>query len=127
MNFLRNGVCAKIAHVLQNKLQPTHIVHVLGDERFVRPERNVKGVSSHAEGKEEEGRQEEGNQGEEEEEIASVDSVNVVVFGRSRLTIGPAVSEGKGRGSDAFIPFQDTIDCGTQYDVSYEICLILQW
>ena len=45
MNFLRNTDFAKLWHVLQNKLQVTHIAHVLGGERFVRPERNVKGVA----------------------------------------------------------------------------------
>ena len=45
MNYLRNTDFANPKHVLHLKLQPTHIVHVLGGERFVRPERNVKGVA----------------------------------------------------------------------------------
>ena len=71
MNFLRNAHFAKTPDVLHSKLQDTHIVHVLGGERFVRPERNVKGVSSHADGSQEESqeesRQEEDQEGEEEE------------------------------------------------------------
>jgi hypothetical protein len=106
MNFLRSGVFASPLHILQLKLQPTHIACVLGGERLIRPERNTKGVSPHADGSQEESqeedrRQEEDQEG-EEEEVTSVDSVNVVVFGGFDLAIGPAVSEGKGRGSDAF-------------------------
>jgi hypothetical protein len=73
--------------------------------RIIRPGRNVRGVSSHADGSkeesQEEGRQEEDEEG-EKEEVSSVDSVNVVAFGGSRLTTGTAVSEGKGRGLNAF-------------------------
>jgi hypothetical protein len=60
-------------------LQPTHIVHVLGGGRFARPGRNVRGVTTHADGSkeesEEEDRQEEDEKGEKEEENC-VDSVN---------------------------------------------------
>jgi hypothetical protein len=104
MNFLRSTDFARLHRILQIKLQPTHIAHVLGGERIIRPERNAKGVSPHAEGKEEEGRQEEDHEKGEEEEVSSVDTVNVVVFGGSFLAIGLVVSEGKGRGSDALCP-----------------------
>jgi hypothetical protein len=73
--------------------------------RIIRPGRNDKGVSSHADGSQEESqeesRQEEDQEG-EEEEVTSVDSVNVVVFGGSALTGGSVANEGKGRGWDAY-------------------------
>src|SRR5690242_1573754 len=54
-----------------------------GGRRFARPGRNVRGVTTHAEGKKE-GHEEEGQEG-EEEEIRNVDSVNVCASGRSRV------------------------------------------
>ena len=59
--------------------------------RIIRPGRNVRGVISHAEGKEEEGREEgQEDDDKEEEEITSVDQVNAVVFGPAGLLTGPS-------------------------------------
>ena len=89
--------------ILHSKLQPTHIVHVLGGGRFARPGRNVRGVTTHADGSkeesQEEGRQEEDEEG-EKEEVICVDSVNACAAGCSRLTSLSTGCEGKGRGQE---------------------------
>jgi hypothetical protein len=59
-----------------------------GVTRIIRPGRNDKGVSSHADGSKKEGQEEDGQEEDEEgeeEEVACVDTVNVV-FERSVLT-----------------------------------------
>src|SRR5260221_874350 len=69
-----------------------------GGRRLARPGRIVRGVTTHAEGKEE-GHEEEGQEG-KEEEIRNVDSVNVCASGRSRVSGVSAGGEGKGRGQE---------------------------
>ena len=67
------------------------------------PNKNVRGVVSHAKGKEE-GREEESRKedGEEKEEIGCVDSFNVAVHGHTWfLELGVTDGEGKGRGVQA--------------------------
>ena len=63
-----------------------------GGRRFARPGRNVRGVTTHAEGKEE-SHEEEGQEG-EEEEIGCVDTVNATVAGRFRVSLSGAGCEG---------------------------------
>jgi hypothetical protein len=93
MNFLRRWVFARGLQLLHSKLQPPHIVHVLGVMRIIRPERNVKGVISHGEGKEEEGRQEEGQEGEEEEVICSPLPSHAAMAEQSAINILAAVPD----------------------------------
>ena len=56
-----------------------------GGRRFARPGRNVRGVTTHAEGKKE-GHEEEGQEV-QEEEIGGVDTINAYAAGRSRVSI----------------------------------------
>ena len=63
-----------------------------GGRRFARPGRNVRGVTTHAEGKEE-GHEEEGQEV-QEEEIVCVDTVNAYAAGRSRVSVMSAGCEG---------------------------------
>lgn len=63
-----------------------------GGRRFARPGRNVRGVTTHAEGKEE-GHEEKGQEV-EEEEIGCVDTINAYVAGRSRVSVTGTGREG---------------------------------
>ena len=103
MNYLQRCVLTRTPWILQSALQPTHIVHVLGGGRFARPGRNVRGVTTHADGSkeesEEEDRQEEDEEG-EKEEVICVDSVNACVAECSGLTALSTGCEGKGRGPE---------------------------
>jgi hypothetical protein len=63
-----------------------------GGRRFARPGRNVRGVTTHAEGKEE-GHEEKGQEV-QEEEIGCVDTINAYVAGRSRVSLTGAGREG---------------------------------
>jgi hypothetical protein len=63
-----------------------------GGRRFARPGRNVRGVTTHAEGKEE-GHEEKGQEV-QEEEIGCVDTINAYVAGCSRVSVTGAGREG---------------------------------
>ena len=103
MNFSQRTGFAKDPWMLHSILQPTHIVHVLGGGRFARPGRNVRGVTTHADGSkeesEEEDRQKEDEEG-EKEEVNCVDTVNADAAGCSCLAALSAGRAGKGRGQD---------------------------
>ena len=103
MNYLRTTGFAPPPPILQSPLQPTHIAHVLGGGRFARPGRNVRGVTTHADGSkeesEEEDRQEEDEEG-EKEEVICVDTVNACAAECSGLTALSTGCEGKGRGPE---------------------------
>ena len=103
MNYLQRCVLTRTPWILQSALQPTHIVHVLGGGRFARPGRNVRGVTTHADGSkeesEEEDRQEEDEEG-EKEEVNCVDTVNACAAECSGLTALSTGCEGKGRGPE---------------------------
>jgi hypothetical protein len=72
----------KAPHVLQNCLQPTHIVRVLG-ARFAITGTNEKRSRTHASCEEEKSQEgpegEEGQKGEKEEEVVCVEQFNVDV------------------------------------------------
>ncbi|MBV9905123.1 MAG: hypothetical protein JO346_11160 [Alphaproteobacteria bacterium] len=72
MHFALDALFAKGLSVLHLKKQPTHIVHVLGADRFADPNETSKELS-HADGSkeesQEENREEEDREEGEEEEI----------------------------------------------------------
>ncbi len=103
MNFPQRSGFANSLWILHSKLQPTHIVHVLGGGRFARPGRNVRGVTTHADGSKEESEEEDRQEEDEEvkkEEVNCVDTVNACAADRSCLSALNVGSEGKGRGPE---------------------------